>query len=145
MSYIRDWIQQMDAQTAAAEQRERERSEAAARELEVRSQAEQLRRQRLAAHRLKVALRSLERARLRADTVAVQLERWWSALPPEQRSLPRAFSDIRAALHGLDIGTSPHNTALADALRAAGWRRKRDWRDREGGFRNWWYPPVEPD
>jgi hypothetical protein len=147
MGYIRDWVNQIDAQTAAArreaEQRERERTEAAARELEARSQADRLRRQRLATHHLKVAQRSLDRARLRADTVGAQLERWWSALPPEQRQFARAFADIRSALHGLDIGTSPHNTALADALRAAGWRRARDWRSHSGGFRSWWYPPID--
>ncbi|HEY4803274.1 MAG TPA: hypothetical protein VIH96_11715 [Paraburkholderia sp.] len=151
MSYISDWAKQMgmhdtweqrNAQRQAQERLEREEAEAAARELEARNQAEQRRRQRLAAQRQKVEQRKLEVACLRADSVTTQIERWWSTLSPEQRSIPRAFDELRRLLHGLDIGTRPHNAALADALRKAGWRRARDWRSRNGSFRAWWYPPA---
>jgi hypothetical protein len=77
----------------------------------------------------------------RAIPLIDRLKRIIGALPEAERNTPRPLEFFAERLRGRQRLT-PHRGELAAALRALGWKRSRCWRDAEGGFRAYWYPPI---
>ncbi|CAG9165094.1 hypothetical protein LMG23992_00241 [Cupriavidus laharis] len=144
MSYLSDWLQQL--QIDGAEDAERVARERAA---EAEKQRRQQRRRdartaqalRGAARKARTTLRRVEAERYRADTLASQFQRWWAVQPVATRMRPHTFSEIKAQLHGVTAGKTAGNTALVAVLRAAGWRKARVWIDSPDKSRRQWLPP----
>lgn len=61
-----------------------------------------------------------------------------NSIPEEDRYTPKNLEWFRSRLKGR-LGRSVHAGELGEALRKAGWVRRRTWGDRENGFRALWY------
>lgn len=74
--------------------------------------------------------------------VETRLRRLLDAMPDDVKAGGLSFNDLRARLAG-KYGRTARHDETADALRALGWVRVRNWRDVEGGFRSYWYRPED--
>lgn len=77
----------------------------------------------------------------RAMSLPDRLKRLIAAMPATEREQPRPLEFFAERLRGRQRMT-PHRGELAGALRALGWTRKRCWHESDGGFRSYFYPPV---
>jgi hypothetical protein len=72
--------------------------------------------------------------------VGERLRRLLDGIPETEQACGLRFEDLRRRLAG-KYGRTARHDEVADALRALGWARVRDWRDVDGGFRSAWFPP----
>lgn len=63
-------------------------------------------------------------------------------LPEDERHQPRGLEFFQQALAPRYRGRRAHPAHVAQGLRDLGWRRHRNWRGTEAGFRAMWYPPT---
>lgn len=85
-------------------------------------------------------------ARDRLAPLQTRLKRLLDEIPPEVQAEGLQIQELRLRLAGrarrnrgfvgCQIGE------LANELRRLGWRRVRDWTNRNAGFRSRWYPPF---
>lgn len=73
--------------------------------------------------------------------LVIRLARLLETIPIEDRRSGVSFRALQERLSGAQSGRITNNPALGAALRELGYYRKRDWTDRAGGYRAYWYPP----
>jgi len=141
MGYINEWYRELMAGDAEAQQQEAAAEAEQLRQRMARRQARAALELRRAARRVKHERQRMEVERRRADTLDDQLARWWSQQPVLTRMRPYTFAEIKAQLHGVTLAKTAGNPELSSALRRAGWRRVRMWRDSPDFARARWLPP----
>jgi len=70
----------------------------------------------------------------------VRLKRLLDTIPLEVQTDGISLEALRKMLRGAK-GRGCHCGAIGDELRRMGWRRERNWKKSENGFRAFWFPP----
>jgi hypothetical protein len=70
----------------------------------------------------------------------VRLKRLLDTIPLEVQTDGSSLEALLKMLRGAK-GRGCHCGAIGDELRRMGWRRERNWKKSENGFRAFWFPP----
>ena len=92
------------------------------------------------AQREEQARAEAQAAREKLVPLDVQLTRLLDTIPPEVQTDGISLETLRKMLRGAK-GRGWHCGAIGDELRRMGWRRERNWKKTENGFRAFWFPP----
>lgn len=82
------------------------------------------------------ALSPVSPQRRKRDALATRIDRWWTALPPQQRLSAYHMEDLHALFRA-----APGRIGLA--LHQLGWVRVRSWSG-QSAHRRIWHPPANP-
>ncbi|WP_186426355.1 hypothetical protein [Cupriavidus metallidurans] len=144
MSYLAEWLRELESGTAEDAKRAAQERAAEAelqRQRQKRRDARDALELRRAQRKAAIERRRVEAERHRADTLIQQFDRWWATQPVATRMRPHTFSEIHAQLCGLTPGNKPGNIELYAVLCAAGWRKARVGLDSPYDTRRFWLPP----